>query len=134
MSPTTSSHLSRSRNLERGRTTTSSNYRAFGDYKDVFPRLNKIGWTKLQIISAYVTPDNRGELLKLAETHTAANLKAIIRGEEPIIGRKSVLLLFTQEQFAVFSKAIVEHGAIMNGQSFDGKEAALIKGLSQSKS
>jgi hypothetical protein len=64
-------------------------YRAFGDYKDVFPRLNKIGWTKLQIISARVTPDNRGELLKLAETHTAANLEAIIRGEEPIIGGKS---------------------------------------------
>lgn len=108
-------------------------HRAFGDYKDAPPRLNKIGWTKLQIIAAHVTPDNREALLTLAETHTAKNLEAIMRGDQPIIGGRSVLLLFTQEQFAVFSKAILEHGAIAKGEGFIGKESALIIALDKNK-
>jgi hypothetical protein len=108
-------------------------HRAFGDYKDVSPRLNKIGWTKLQIIASHVTPDNLEALLTLAETHTAKNLEAIMRGDQPIIGGRSVLLLFTQEQFAVFSEAILEHGATANGQGFIQKETALVSALNKIK-
>ncbi len=108
-------------------------HRAFGDYKDVPPRLNKIGGTKLQIIAKHVTPENREALLALAETHTANNLEAIMRGDKPIIGGRSVLLRFTEEQFEVFSQAILDHGAIANGQGFLHKEAALVSALNKIK-
>jgi hypothetical protein len=108
-------------------------HRAFGDYKDAPPRLNKIGWTKLQIIARHVTPANRDELLALAEMHTADNLAAIMRGDNPIIGGRSVLLRFTQAEFDVFSKAILDHGAIANGQGFLHKEAALVTALNKIK-
>jgi hypothetical protein len=95
--------------------------------------LNKIGWTKLQIIARHVTPANRDELLALAEMHTADNLAAIMRGDNPIIGGRSVLLRFTQAEFDVFSKAILDHGAIANGQGFLHKEAALVTALNKIK-
>jgi hypothetical protein len=96
-------------------------------------RLNKIGWTNLQIIARHVTPDTCEKLLQLAETHTAKNLEKIMRGEEPILGGRSVLLFFTEEQFATFSQAILMHGSIANGDGFIGKEAALIAALDQNK-
>ena len=107
--------------------------RAFADLGLPTFRLNQIGWTKLQVIAAYVTPDNVSQLLKLAETHTTTNLKAIMRGDQPIIDGRSVLLLFTATQFAAFSDAILKHGADKNGDGFMGKEAALIQALDKNK-
>jgi hypothetical protein len=107
--------------------------RAFADL-DVPPfRLNQIGWTKLQVIAPHVTPDNVGHLLTLAEMHTTENLKAIMRGDKPIIGGRSVLLLFTGEQFNKFSEAILKWGAVKNGDGFIGKEAALIEAINKNK-
>ena len=83
------------------------------------------------MIAKHVTQDNREDLLQLAEAHTARNLQAIMRGEEPIIGGRVILLHFTGEQFAAFSKAILAHGAIQNGDGFIGKEKALIDALDQ---
>ena len=103
--------------------------RAFGGNEQLRPRLNKIGWTKLAMIAKHVTQDNREDLLQLAEAHTARNLQAIMRGDEPIIGGRVILLHFTGEQFAAFSKAILAHGAIQNGDGFIGKEMALIDAL-----
>jgi hypothetical protein len=106
--------------------------RAFADF-DVLPqRLNKIGWTKLQIIARHVTAENLELLLTLAETHIAKNLELIMHGELPNIAR-TVLLLFTQEQFAVFSDAVLAHGAVASGAGFLGKEAALISALDKNK-
>ena len=107
--------------------------RAFGGNEQLRPRLNKIGWTKLAMIAKHVTQDNREDLLQLAEAHTARNLQAIMRGDEPIIGGRVILLHFTGEQFAAFSKAILAHGAIQNGDGFIGKEMALIDALGKSK-
>lgn len=107
--------------------------KAFGGNEHLRPRLNKIGWTKLQTIAKHVTPDNREDLLKLAEAHTVKNLERIMRGEKPTIGGRSVLLHFTAEQFAAFSKAILAHGAIENGAGFIGKEAALFAALEKNK-
>ena len=102
--------------------------RAFANLGVPPQRLTKIGWTKLQLIARHVTPDNLEALLTLAETHIAKNLELIMRGALPIIAR-TVLLLFTQEQYAVFSDAILTNGAVQNGAGFIGKEAALIKAL-----
>jgi hypothetical protein len=101
--------------------------RVFGDLPVERFRLNQIGWTKLQVIADHVTADNYEELLELAEEHTVENLKAIMRGEEPILKGKSILLRFTRKQFKVFAKAILKHGAVKNGDGFLGKEQALIK-------
>ena len=96
-------------------------------------RLNRIGWTKLQIIAPYVTKENREELVALAEAHTAVNLKAIMRGEPPILGGRTVVLHFTKKQFAAFAEAILAHGATKNGAGFLDKERALPKALKKRK-
>ncbi len=107
--------------------------RAFADSGVPGKRLKRLGWTKLQIIARHVAPDNCEELLKLAETHTAKNLEKIMRGQEPILGGRTVLLFFTAYQFAAFSNAILSHGAIANKDGFIGKEAALIAALAKNK-
>ena len=60
--------------------------KAFGGNEHLRPRLNKIGWTKLQLIAKHVTHDNREDFLKLAEANTAKNLERIMHGVDPIIG------------------------------------------------
>ena len=107
--------------------------RVFGDLPVERFRLNQIGWTKLQVIAEDVTLQNYEELIALAEAHTVENLKAIMRGEKPILKGRSVLLHFTRKQFRVFSKAILKHGAIKNGAGFIRKEKALTKALRQIK-
>ena len=107
--------------------------RAFADSGVPGKRLKRLGWTKLQIIARHVAPDNCEELLKLAETHTAKNLEKIMRGQEPILGGRTVLLFFTAYQFAAFSNAILAHGAIPNKDGFIGKEAALIAALGKNE-
>ena len=107
--------------------------RAFAGLGVSEKRLSKIGWTRLQIIARHVTSDNCEKLLQLAETYTAKNLEKIMRGEEPILGGRTVLLFFTGEQFAAYSQAILTHGAIANGEGFIGKEAALIAALDKNK-
>jgi hypothetical protein len=107
--------------------------RAFGQLPVERIRLNQIGWTKLQVIAEHVTAQNYEELIALAEAHTVENLKAIMRGEKPILKGRSVLLHFTRKQFRVFSKAILKHGATKNGPGFIGKEGALTKALRHTK-
>ena len=107
--------------------------RAYGGLNLPTPRLNKIGWTKLQLMAAYVTGENVEQLPKLAETHTAFNLRTIMHGKEPIINGRSVLLQFTRKQFKAFCKAILAHGAVKNGNGFVDKEEALVKALKKNK-
>ena len=107
--------------------------KAFGGNEDLRPRLNKIGWTKLQLIAKHVTHDNREDFLKLAEAHTAKNLERIMHGVDPIVDGRSVLLVFTAEQFSAFSAAVLAHGAVKNGQGFIGKEAALVAAIEKNK-
>jgi hypothetical protein len=107
--------------------------RAFANLDVPRFRLSKIGWTKLQIIAPHINPDNSENLLTLAETNTAINLKAIVRGEKPTVGGRSVLLFFTAKQFDAFSKAILKHGAVKNAEGFLNKEKALIKAVRKGK-
>ncbi len=92
-------------------------------------RLNKIGWTKLAALAPHITEENLEDALLFAELNTAKNIEAVVHGLEPIVGGRSVLLIFTAEQFAAFSAAILAHGAVKNGKGFIGKEAALIEAL-----
>ncbi len=92
-------------------------------------RLSAIGWTKLKTIARNVTAKNREKLLRLAEVHTAEELKWILRGEEPVQGKKAVLLYFSPKQYEKFAKSISKHGAVKVGRRFAGKEEALIRAL-----
>jgi hypothetical protein len=103
---------------------------AFGDIAQIQQeRLNRIGWTKLKIVARNATPKNREKLLRLAESHTAEDLMALMRGEEPIEGRRTVLLNFSPKQYERFAKAIEKSGAIRSGKGFANKEEALIRAL-----
>ncbi len=105
--------------------------RVFGGEQEMTVRLNRVGWTKLQIIAPYVTKENRKALVELAEAHTAVNLKAMMRGQAPILGGRTVVLHFAKNQFAAFAEAILAHGAVKNGEGFLDMEPALIKALTK---
>ena len=107
--------------------------KAFGDKNVPAERLKKIGWTKLAALAPHITNENLEDALLFAELNTMKNIEAVMHGLEPILGGRSVLLIFTAEQFAAFSAAIMAHGAIQNGQGFIGKEAALIAALNENK-
>ena len=92
-------------------------------------RLKRIGWTKLQIIGATITPDNAEEMLGLAEINTASKLKAIVRGETPIANAHCVLMYFTPEQYEILQDVLVRHGATIHRRGMNEKEAALIRAL-----
>lgn len=105
-------------------------YQTFGDIaQSQRIRLSRIGWTKLIVIAPQVTTKNREKLLKLAEAYKVEDLKAIMRGQAPIIGRKTVTLYLTPKQHEKFAKAILKHGAVQSGDGYAGKEAALIEAL-----
>lgn len=107
--------------------------KAFGGKTVPIQRLKKIGWTKLAALAPHITDENLEDALLFAELNTAKNIEAVVHGLEPIVGGRSVLLIFTGEQFAAFSVAILAHGAVKNGKGFIGKEAALIAALDQNK-
>ncbi len=107
--------------------------KAFGGKLVAPQRLKKIGWTKLAALAPVITDENLEDALLFAESNTARNIEAVVKGLEPIIDGRSVLLNFTAAQFEAFSAAIVGHGAVKNGKGFIGKEAALIAALSENK-
>jgi hypothetical protein len=103
--------------------------KAFGDKQVPAERLKKIGWTRLAALAPHITDENLEDALLFAESNTVRNIEAVVHGLEPIIGGRNVLFNFTAEQFAVFSTAILAHGAMQNGEGFVGKEAALVAAL-----
>ncbi len=107
--------------------------KAFGGKAVAPQRLKKIGWTKLAALAPVITDENLEDALLFAESNTARNIEAVVKGLEPIVDGRSVLLNFTAEQFEAFSAAILGHGAIKNGKGFIGKEAALIAALGKNK-
>jgi hypothetical protein len=105
--------------------------KAFSDKGVPAERLRKIGWTKLAALAPHITDENLEDALLFAELHKVKNIEAVVHGQEPIFGGRTVQLIFTAEQFAFFSAAIMAHGAIENGKGVIGKEAALISALSK---
>ena len=92
-------------------------------------RLTAIGWTKLEIITAYLTPSNLEHLLLLAETNKATDLRRILRKGPSTPKGRSVLLDFTPSQYKTFVSQLLKHGAVKTGRQLLGKERALIKAL-----
>jgi hypothetical protein len=103
----------------------------FGELKVEEDRLQGIGWTKLQIISRYVTPTNYEALLQLAENNTAHNLMHIMKNQKPEAVH-SVLLYLTAGQYSVFRKTLLAFGATDLGTGLANKEKALTGALKAS--
>ena len=94
-------------------------------------RLRKIGWTKVQIIGRHINKTNLEDLLSLAEKHTAYELNALMRGEQPHPDTRCVVLYFTPEQYETFEKAVLANGGVKSGRGLLGKEEALVKALAK---
>jgi hypothetical protein len=88
-------------------------------------RLKAIGWTKLQVIAGHVTKHNVNELLKLAETETTRDLKALMSGAPSKTTPHCVLMYFTEAQYGEFAEAVLSHGAAKVPRGLIGKEEAL---------
>jgi hypothetical protein len=95
-------------------------------------RLRAVGWTKLQVISKHLTPQNGDELLTMAENNTVRDLEALLRGEKPKgANAKCVLMYFTPEQYEVYAERLLKKGAYRSGRGILNKEEALIKILEE---
>ena len=92
-------------------------------------QLRKIGWTKLSLLSPYVTANNVDQMLKLAEETTAHELKLILQGEEIDPDGKVIVLYLRKEELFVFEQVLQKFGATKHPRGWLGKEGALIKAL-----
>lgn len=108
--------------------------KTFGDLSVDRERLNRIGWTKLQILAGRVDRRNVGRLLGEAEKLSAYELGKLVN-EEPASSTKShvVLLRLTDDEYAVFRNTVRAFGAEESSTGLSGKEAALIAALRELK-
>ncbi|GMO57959.1 hypothetical protein [Bradyrhizobium ottawaense] len=89
-------------------------------------RLQKLGWTKCQLIANRVAEEEFSDLLKFAEEHSVQELKAY--GRRPTQAqRRCVLLYFTPEQYRQYERALLKCGARRRGRGVSNKEAATIR-------
>ena len=89
--------------------------------------LSAIGWTKAQIIARHFNTHNWNDLIVCATTHTARDLKLLMKGIEPIAGVKTTLLSLSPEDHAMLVKALLKYGASPSGNGHANKETALMK-------
>jgi hypothetical protein len=92
-------------------------------------RLKKLGWTKLQLIGQNINADNADELLTMAENHTAAQLKQLVKGEKPVTNAHCMVLYFSQEQYAELEPILLANGGTKSGRGILDKERALLNAL-----
>jgi len=93
-------------------------------------RLLKIGWTKLQLISAGLTEDDLEERLARAEAHTVQELRDLFEGDgDAPTKKRTVLLYLAPEEYAVYAEVLKAHGAKPSPRGLSGQEAALMTAL-----
>ena len=127
-----STNLSTSRNSAAARSTTSSRFgkrSALGIPRD---RLVRTGWTKLAAIAENLEAGAE-EALALAETYTAKELPALLKGAPRKAKARTVLLRLTPRQYDQFEAVLLGNGARRpkRGRGLSGKEKALMKALAQ---
>jgi hypothetical protein len=93
-------------------------------------RLRRIGWTKLQALASHVKPANVDKLLDLAEDLTSKELARALEGESIDAKPHCVLMYFDPAEFDLLVTALTPYGAILEGRTLKGKEAALVALLS----
>lgn len=88
--------------------------------------LARVGWTKLQTMSKYVTFDNVNWLLDLAQACTDRQLRDTLTGKKPNKDCRVVLLYLKPAQYARYRKAMIAFGAQPFGRGLAGQEKALM--------
>lgn len=105
--------------------------RVFGAMELLQPRLMKIGWSKLSLIARHVNPANLEELLHLAETSAAHELRAYLKKGTPGLGARVLLLSLDAHQFERIWEVLIANGAYLTPKGIHNKEAALLQALSK---
>ena len=105
----------------------------FGDLDIPLDRLARVGWTKLAIIAENCEPGDELQALEIAETCTAKELPALLKGDRPRAKKRSVLLRLTPSQHEHFEMVLLAHGARRpkKRRGLARKEAALMRALGQ---
>ena len=88
-------------------------------------RLERIGWTKLQVISEKLTPKSAERWLRLAEIRSTQELVDLVRGGPA--RPHCVQLYFGPRQYAQLERAILNHGGQRRGRGLANKEAAIMR-------
>lgn len=98
-------------------------------------RLNRIGWTKLRLLSHRIDARNCEKLLTLAESNSSYNLARLMNDEQFDPGAKvhAVLLYLDEDQYEVFRAVLQAHGANVTSSGISEKERALTKALKRLK-
>ncbi len=105
--------------------------RAFAEFKVDSRRLDRIGWTKLRLVSPHINARNCERLLKLAEENSTYSLARLMNNDKVEAGTKvhAVLLHLSAEQYEVFREVLEAHGAKATGSGLSEKEQALTRAL-----
>jgi len=107
-------------------------WQAFSDLGIPRDRLVRTGWTKLAAIAENLEAGAE-EALALAETYTAKELPALLKGAPRKAKARTVLLRLTPRQYDQFEAVLLANGARRpkRGRGLSGKEKALMKALAQ---
>jgi hypothetical protein len=109
--------------------------KVWGSFRDLgIPRerLVDVGWTKAAIVLENSEPEDVEEALALAETCTAKELPALLKGASRRAKARTVQLRLTPRQYGQFQAALLANGAQRpkrGKKGLSGKERALMKAL-----
>jgi hypothetical protein len=105
----------------------------FGELGIPRERLVEVGWTKASIVLENSEPEEVEVALALAETCTAKELPALLRGSPRKAKARTVLLRLTPRQYDQFEAVMLANGARRpkKGRGLSGKERALMRALGQ---
>jgi hypothetical protein len=95
-------------------------------------RLVEVGWTKAAVVLEISGPEDVEEALALAETCTAKELPALLKGSPRKAKARTVLLRLTPRQYGQFEASLLANGARhprRGKKGLSGKERALMKAL-----
>jgi hypothetical protein len=105
-------------------------YKAFASLCVPKARLLSIGWSKLSLLAPVVSEATVDYWLVQAENLTSVELKELINGKTPHLNKHCVLYYLTPDEFDRLANVSVKFGAVLEGRSIVGKEAALMLALS----
>ena len=108
-------------------------WRAFSELGIPRERLIEVGWTKAAVVLENSEPEDVEEALALAETCTAKELPALLKGSPRKAKARTVQLRLTPRQYDQFEAVMLGNGARRpkKGRGLSGKEKALMKALAQ---
>lgn len=88
-------------------------------------RFERVGWTKCQLIAAYLNASNVRKVIDVAQSANVKQLEKYLQsGRSPKM--RCVTLYFSGPDHRKFAEALVKCGATKRGRGLMNKEAALI--------